>query len=99
MGQVAGKNILVNAVCPGVFPSKMTAYAYRTAGEDKLISNQPTGRLGSPEDFGGLIIFLSSRASAHITGAAIPIDGGALLNVTRKEALELAAQRAPSSKL
>lgn len=43
---------------------------------DKLIATQPTGRIGTPEDFGGLVLFLCSRASAHITGNVIEIDGG-----------------------
>lgn len=72
---LAEKNILVNAVCPGVFPSRMTAWSlgeYKQVLEDA----QPTGRLGTPEDIGGLLLFLVSRAGSHVTGAAIPLDGG-----------------------
>lgn len=43
---------------------------------DTLLEHQPTGRVGKPSDFAGLILFLSSVASAHMTGNVIEIDGG-----------------------
>lgn len=43
---------------------------------DVLLSRQPTGRLGTKADFAGLILFLSSKASAHMTGNVLEIDGG-----------------------
>lgn len=75
---LAEKFILVNAICPGVFPSRMTAFSLE-ANKDAVEFGQPTGRLGTPEDIGGLLLFLASRAGAHITGAAIPIDGGQVI--------------------
>jgi NAD(P)-dependent dehydrogenase (short-subunit alcohol dehydrogenase family) len=41
-----------------------------------VASRNPSGRVGSPEDIAGLAMFLSSRASAYITGHTIPCDGG-----------------------
>ncbi len=41
---------------------------------------QPTGRVGKPSDFAGLVLFLSSMASAHMTGNVIEIDGGSTLS-------------------
>ncbi|KAG9036653.1 hypothetical protein FRB95_008237 [Tulasnella sp. JGI-2019a] len=73
------KFITVNAILPGVFPSKMTAFGFKSAA-DALTSNQPMGRVGSPRDMAGLALFLASPASRHITGALIPIDGGALIH-------------------
>ncbi|KAF7972253.1 hypothetical protein HWV62_18566 [Athelia sp. TMB] len=72
------RNIMVNAILPGVFPSRMTAYGLKTQG-DKLTQRQPTGRVGIPQDLAGISLFLSSPASAHVTGALILLDGGASL--------------------
>lgn len=76
--ELAEQFVLVNSICPGVFPSRMTSWSL---GENKEILEgvQPTGRIGTPEDIGGLVLFLASRAGSHITGAAIPIDGGQML--------------------
>ena len=76
--KLAPKNVMVNVICPGVFPSRMTSFGLDKYG-DTLASGQPTGRVGKPSDFGGLVLFLSSQGSAHMTGNAITIDGGALL--------------------
>jgi len=71
------RHVTVNAILPGVFPSKMTAFGLRTAGDEVFIAHQPTGRYGSPSDMGGIALFLASPASAHVTGAHIILDGGA----------------------
>lgn len=47
-------------------------------GEDGAGARNPNGRLGRPEDIAGLVVFLSSRASSHINGATISVDGGEL---------------------
>ncbi|KAH8102156.1 rhamnolipids biosynthesis 3-oxoacyl-reductase [Cristinia sonorae] len=76
---LAKKNIHVNAILPGVFPSKMTAFAF-SRKDVNMAEGQPTGRLGSAQDMAGLALFLASPASAHITGACIPIDGGTTIS-------------------
>jgi NAD(P)-dependent dehydrogenase (short-subunit alcohol dehydrogenase family) len=70
-------HVTVNCVCPGVFPSRMTAYGMEKA-RDALLARQPSGRVGAPEDFGGLVLFLASRGAAHMTGNVLEIDGGSL---------------------
>jgi NAD(P)-dependent dehydrogenase (short-subunit alcohol dehydrogenase family) len=47
---------------------------------DVLLEKQPTGRVGKPSDFAGLILFLSSSGGAHMTGNVLEIDGGSNLS-------------------
>ncbi|KAF1788539.1 NAD(P)-binding domain [Phytophthora cactorum] len=61
-----GGHILVNAIAPGLVPSKMS----------KGISGIPIQRFGLDSDMAGLAIFLSSKASGWITGMVIASDGG-----------------------
>jgi NAD(P)-dependent dehydrogenase (short-subunit alcohol dehydrogenase family) len=70
--------VTVNAILPGVFPSKMTELGFRKK-KDMLIAGQPTGRTGDTADMAGIALFLCSRAASHITGAHIAVDGGRLL--------------------
>jgi NAD(P)-dependent dehydrogenase (short-subunit alcohol dehydrogenase family) len=67
--------ITVNAVAPGPFESKMMAHTLETFG-DAIAERSPRKRIGTPEDMAGVAIYLASRASAYVTGAVIPVDGG-----------------------
>ena len=69
-------NITVNAVCPGFFPSKMTAGTLKEIGEETLASHAPLRRLGDDEDLKGLTVLLASDAGKHITGQWLAVDGG-----------------------
>jgi NAD(P)-dependent dehydrogenase (short-subunit alcohol dehydrogenase family) len=72
--EFAPRGVNVNAIAPGYFPSKMTAHiGDRLEG---VLNAIPHHRAGAPDDAAGLAIFLSSRASAYITGVTIPMDGG-----------------------
>jgi|TARA_R110000868_G_scaffold9783_19_gene48077 NAD(P)-dependent dehydrogenase (short-subunit alcohol dehydrogenase family) len=76
-GDLAARNITVNAVIPGFFPTKMTAHMRDDDSVDAgLLAHIPLGRLGKPDDIAGIVVFLCSRAGAYVTGAQIPVDGG-----------------------
>lgn len=76
--RLAKRNINVNAVAPGPFESQMMAHTLETQG-DAIKASVPRGRIGRPEDMAGVALYLSSMASAYVTGVIIPVDGGSLI--------------------
>jgi len=78
LGAEWGKyNITVNAICPGFFPSKMTAGLLASMCEERLAAAAPLQRLGDDEDLKGLCVLFASDAGKHITGQWLAVDGGA----------------------
>lgn len=74
---LAKHHITVNAIAPGPFHTKMTAFAMDNPQLRREMEKQvPLGRIGHPEDIAGLAIFLSSRAGAYVTGQVVALDGG-----------------------
>ncbi len=69
------EHILVNAIAPGPFPSRMMATMIKEQG-DELVRETATGRLGIADDMAGIAIYLASQAAANVTGAIIPVCGG-----------------------
>ena len=84
--ELAGDNILVNAVCPGYIMTDRVDELLRDkarktkSGIDKAaktITDQiPLGRIGKPEELADLVVFLASERASYITGAIIQADGG-----------------------
>src|SRR5213075_2460202 len=74
----AKDHIQVNAVLPGWIDTALTRRARgEVAGlHERVVARTPAGRWGTPQDMGGIAVFLCSRASDFITGTAIPVDGG-----------------------
>ncbi|RLN88368.1 hypothetical protein BBJ28_00017280 [Nothophytophthora sp. Chile5] len=73
-----GGHILVNAIAPGLVPSKMSMGIALVTGKpfDELQKEIPIERYGNDADMAGLAIFLASKASGWITGMVIASDGG-----------------------
>ena len=67
--------ITVNAIAPGVFPSKMSQGMIAKA-EQVIMDITPMKRLGTDYDLKGLAVLLASDASAYITGQIVAVDGG-----------------------
>jgi NAD(P)-dependent dehydrogenase (short-subunit alcohol dehydrogenase family) len=75
--RLAPEHVTVNAIAPGPFQSKMTAFMLDDAERRALVERHvPLGRIGHPDDAAGLTIFLCSRAGSYMTGTVIPLDGG-----------------------
>ena len=73
--KLGGKNITVNAIAPGPFESKMTK-TLLDSFQEQIERSCPLGRIGQPQDMGGIAVFLSSAAGSYLNGAVIPVDGG-----------------------
>lgn len=83
--KLRSRNIVVNAIAPGPFPTWMLSTGVGTGGDVEgtdwaaVGSLNPSKRVGTPEDIAGLAIFLCSRAGAFTVGEVITCDGGSLL--------------------
>lgn len=73
------EQISVNSIAPGFFPSKMTNSVVDLDDPVAMAAAATAlgGRVGTPEDIAGAVLFLSSRAGAWITGVTLPVAGGA----------------------
>ena len=72
------KNIRVNALAPGFFPSEMSDELPKDmVNMIKMLT--PAGRLGDPEELAATLIWLVSDASSYVTGITVPVDGGLVM--------------------
>ncbi|HWI76834.1 MAG TPA: SDR family NAD(P)-dependent oxidoreductase [Sphingomicrobium sp.] len=78
--QLAGSNVRVNAICPGLIETGMTKELYdwaRSTGRENRIGRlNPMKRGGEPEEIASVALFLASDAASYVNGQAIPVDGG-----------------------
>lgn len=81
MAATLAPTILVNAVAPGPFPTKMMSWVLDERGKEIAAAN-PLQRIGTEEDVAGALIFLLSQASSYLAGAVIPLDGGLSTTMT-----------------
>jgi NAD(P)-dependent dehydrogenase (short-subunit alcohol dehydrogenase family) len=77
--QYAPHNIRINAVCPGIIRTPMTAQIFEDAElEARITSWHPLGRVGEPEEVAEAVVWLCSESASFITGHALPVDGGVI---------------------
>ncbi|HKQ23987.1 MAG TPA: acetoacetyl-CoA reductase [Burkholderiales bacterium] len=74
--EVAKKGVTVNTISPGYIGTKMVTAIPQEILDSKIVPQIPLGRLGTPEEVAGLIIYLASDEAAFVTGANISINGG-----------------------
>jgi NAD(P)-dependent dehydrogenase (short-subunit alcohol dehydrogenase family) len=74
----AKANIRVNAVCPGIIETPMMdRFSGGTPqGRERVITQEPVGRMGKPEEIAAAVVWLCSDAAAFVIGHAMVIDGG-----------------------
>ncbi|HEY2929705.1 SDR family oxidoreductase [Piscinibacter sp.] len=75
-GEWGRYGITVNALAPGMFPSKMTKSTFERIGVETLASGAPLGRVGDDDDLKGAAVLFASQAGKHITGQILAVDGG-----------------------
>lgn len=76
--ELAPHNVLVNAIAPGPFATELNGGRLRLPESvERMRTHIPMGRMADPQEIKGLALLLASPASSYMTGAVIPIDGGA----------------------
>lgn len=74
----AALNIRVNAVCPGYIDTPMMGRftGGTPEGRAKVITEEPVGRMGKPEEIAAAVIFLASDEASFMTAAVVPVEAG-----------------------
>ncbi len=75
-GEWGRYGITVNALAPGMFPSKMTRGTFEKLGADAIARTAPLNRVGDDDDLKGAALLFASAAGKHITGQILAVDGG-----------------------
>jgi 3-oxoacyl-[acyl-carrier protein] reductase len=73
--EVGSRHINVNCIAPGFITSSMTD-VLTDAVKDKILSNIPMNRMGTPEEIANTAVFLASSAGSYITGQTLHVNGG-----------------------
>lgn len=78
---LAERGIRVNGIGPGIVETPLSAKGLATPGVRPALEKQiPLGRVGMPDDIGGVAVFLASDAARYVTGQMLYVDGGILAN-------------------
>jgi NAD(P)-dependent dehydrogenase (short-subunit alcohol dehydrogenase family) len=77
--ELAPHGVLVNALAPGAIRTRIGGGVLPSPEIERMWADTiPLGRMGEPDEIKGLVLLLASPASSYITGAILPVDGGAL---------------------
>ncbi|MBW2613757.1 MAG: SDR family oxidoreductase, partial [Deltaproteobacteria bacterium] len=89
--ELAGNNIRVNAICPGQIMTDLEKWRFGLEAqffnstveerEAEMCQSIPLNRIGKPGEVGDLVAFLASDASSYLTGQAVNITGGQLMEL------------------
>ena len=77
--ELAPRGITVNSVAPGWVDTDMAALSMSNGGRERISATIPVGRVASPRDIAGPIVFLCSDLARHVTGEILNVNGGAVL--------------------
>jgi NAD(P)-dependent dehydrogenase (short-subunit alcohol dehydrogenase family) len=86
---LARDGIRLNTIYPGTIKTPMSEALLGTRKPEDMAANIPIGRLGTPDDIAGVVVFLASDASRYMVGADIVVDGGELLDSVGGRQFEL----------
>ena len=73
-------HVTVNAICPGLIATDLTAGMIAREGEAALLRTIPLARLGTPEDIAQIVVFLATVTPCFMTGEVLDVDGGQWVN-------------------
>jgi 3-oxoacyl-[acyl-carrier protein] reductase len=77
--ELGKRDITVNSVAPGWVDTEMCAEPFASGGRERIAAGIPIGRIATPRDIGGPIVFLCSDLARHITGEIVNVNGGSVL--------------------
>jgi NAD(P)-dependent dehydrogenase (short-subunit alcohol dehydrogenase family) len=78
--ELAPYSINVNTVAPGIVDTETTRTVFTSEEILGVIRNIPLGRLATPEDVAGCVLFLVSEAANYLTGITLDVNGGQLMD-------------------
>jgi 3-oxoacyl-[acyl-carrier protein] reductase len=77
--ELGKRGITANSVAPGWVDTEMCEQPFANGGRERIAAGIPVGRIASPRDIAGPIVFLCSDLARHITGEIVNVNGGSVL--------------------